>query len=183
VGIILKDMKGKQYTLRLGITLAILALCNFGLNVGAQKPDSSKEKIKLLAVGTTAPDWELSDADGKLQTLTEYRGKVVVLDFWATWCGPCAEVMPQMQKLHEKYKDRGVTVFGVSSWEKSDPAALMKEKHYTYGLLLKGEDIADRYGVGTLPAVYIIGGDGRVVYRHEGVAKDIGSIIKKQLGN
>ena len=50
-----------------------------------------------------------------------------------------------------------------------------------YGLLLKGEDITDRYGVGTLPAVYIIGADGRVVYRHEGVAKDFGSVIKKQL--
>ncbi len=183
VGITLKDMKGRQYILKLGITLIILPFCKFGLNVGAQKSESSKEKTKLLAVGATAPDWELSDADGKLQTLAQYRGKIVVLDFWATWCGPCAEVMPQMQKLHEKYKDRGVTVFGVSSWEKNDPGVLMKEKHYTYGLLLKGEDIADRYGVGTLPAVYIIGADGRVVYRHEGVAKDYGSIIKKQLSD
>jgi len=174
-------MKGRHYTLKLGIALIVLAGCNFGLNVDARNSESPKEKTKLLAVGTTAPDWELSDADGNLQTLAQYRGKVVVLDFWATWCGPCTEVMPQMQKLHEKYKERGVTVFGVSSWEKNDPAAFMKEKRYTYGLLLKGEDIIDRYGVGTLPAVYIIGADGRVVYRHEGVAKDFGSIIKKQL--
>jgi len=167
--------------LRLGIPLVVLALCNFALNAGAQKSEISKEKTRLLAVGTTAPDWELSDADGKFQTLAQYRGKVVVLDFWATWCGPCAEVMPQMQKLHEKYKDKAVVVFGVSSWEKNDPAVLMKEKHYTYGLLLRGEDITDRYGVGTLPAVYIIGADGRIVYRHEGVAKNFGSIIKKEL--
>ena len=168
---------------RLGIALVILALCNFGLNVGAQKSESAKDKLKtkLLAVGATAPDWELSDADGQVQTLAQYRGKIVVLDFWATWCGPCAEMMPQMQKLHEKYKDRGVTVFGVSSWEKNDPTILMKEKHYTYGLLLKGEEITDQYGVGTLPAVYIIGPDGRVIYRHEGVARDFGSIIKNQL--
>src|SRR6266404_7436801 len=165
----------------LGITLVVLAFYNFGLNVGAQKSESLKEKNKLLAVGATAPDWELSGADGKLQSLAQYRGKVVVLDFWATWCGPCTEVMPQMQKLHEKYKDKGVAVFGVSSWEQKDPAAFMKEKRYSYGLLLKGEDIAERYGVATLPAVYIIGADGRVIYRHEGVAKDFGSIIKKQL--
>ena len=176
-----QEMNGRQHRLRLGIALVILACCDFALSVGAQKSENSKEKTKLLAVGSTAPDWELSGADGKLQSLAQYRGKVVVLDFWATWCGPCTEVMPQMQKLHEKYKDRGVAVFGVSSWEQKDPAAFMKEKHYTYGLLLKGEDITDRYGVGTLPAVYIIGADGRVVYRHEGVAKDFGSIIKKQL--
>lgn len=168
--------------LKLGTALVILGLCNFGLDVGAQKSESPKEKTKLLAVGASAPDWELADADGKLQTLAQYRGKIVVLDFWATWCGPCTEIMPQMQKLHEKYKDRGVAVFGVSSWEKNDPGLLMKEKHYTYGLLLKGEDIADRYGVDTLPAVYIIGADGRVVYRHQGVAWDFGSIIKRQLG-
>ena len=64
--------------------------------------------------------------------------------------------MPQMQKLHEKYQDKGVAVFGVSSWEQNDPVAVMTKKNYTYGLLLKGEDITDRYGIGTLPAVYII---------------------------
>src|SRR5437016_789885 len=153
VGITLKDMKGRQYILKLGITLIILPFCKFGLNVGAQKSESSKEKTKLLAVGATAPDWELSDADGKLQTLAQYRGKIVVLDFWATWCGPCAEVMPQMQKLHEKYADKGVVVFGVNSWEKSDPVALMQKKRFTYGLLLKGEDLAEAYKITTLPVV------------------------------
>ena len=166
--------------MRLAIALMILLLCSC-LGVPAQKSENSKEKTGLLEVGANAPDWELNDADGQLQTLAQYRGKIVVLDFWATWCGPCAEVMPQMQKLYEKYKDKGVAVFGVSSWEKNDPVAVMKEKHYTYGLLLRGEDITERYGVGTLPAVYIIGADGRVIYRHEGVTRDFASIIKKQL--
>jgi peroxiredoxin len=163
------------------IVLIVLALFGLVQAVCAQKSEAAKEKTKLLDVGATAPDWELKDSEGKLQTLAQYRGKIVVLDFWATWCGPCAEVMPQMQKLHEKYQDKGVAVFGVSSWEQNDPVALMKKKNYTYGLLLKGEDITDRYGIGILPAVYIIGADGRVIYRHEGLAKDFGGIIKKQL--
>src|SRR5258708_34172469 len=114
VGFTFKNMKGRRYLLRPGIPLVILAFC---LNVSAQKSESSKGNTKLLAVGATAPDWELSDADGKLQTLAQYRGKVVVLDFWATWCGPCTKVMPQIQKLHEKNKDKGVAVFCVSSWD------------------------------------------------------------------
>ena len=76
-----QEMNGRQYRLRLGIALVILACCDFALSVSAQKSESSKEKTKLLAVGSTAPDWELSGADGKLQSLAQYRGKVVVLDF------------------------------------------------------------------------------------------------------
>jgi thiol-disulfide isomerase/thioredoxin len=138
--------------------------------------------MHLLPVGMAAPDWELPDKEGKLHLLSEYRGKVVVLDFWATWCGPCAEVMPRMQKLHEKYADKGVVVFGVNSWEKSDPVALMQKKRFTYGLLLKGEDLAEAYKITTLPVVYIIGDDGRIIYCHEGADdKHLDSLIEKHL--
>jgi thiol-disulfide isomerase/thioredoxin len=135
-----------------------------------------------LPVGATAPDWRLSDSGGKLHTLSEYRGKIVVLDFWATWCGPCKEIMPRMQKLHEKYKDQGVSVFGVNSWENQDPAGFMQQKRYTYGLLLKGEQITEAYKVTTMPAVYMIGADGRIIYSHEGVDdKNLSGLIEKQL--
>jgi len=164
--------------------MIIVALVVSGSVAGSAFSQNSKpkEKIsKLLAVGEIAPEWQLTDAEGKVHSLSEYRGTVVVMDFWATWCGPCAEVMPRMQKLHEKYKDRGVEVFGVNAWEKEDPLTLMRKKHYTYGLLLKGEEIADRYGISLLPVVYIIGADGRILYRHEGVAKDFATVIEKQL--
>ena len=138
--------------------------------------------MKLLPVGETAPNWQLNDADGKLHSLSEYRGKVVVMDFWATWCGPCAEVMPRMQKLHEKFADKGVVVFGVNSWEKSDPIALMQKKRLSYKLLLKGEAISESYKITILPVVYIIGEDGTIIYCHEGVDdKNLASLIEKYL--
>jgi thiol-disulfide isomerase/thioredoxin len=175
---------------RIGIALSILALCSFGPSVVAQGPiivaptpkSSHKDSMKLLPVGETAPDWQLSDAEGNAHSLSEYRGKVVIMDFWATWCGPCAEVMPRMQKLHEKYADRGVVVFGVNSWEKSDPVALMQKKRFGYKLLLKGEEIAAAYKITILPVVYIIGDDGTIIYCHEGVDnKNLTSLIEKYL--
>jgi peroxiredoxin len=149
-----------------------------GGGVGGERP----ARAGLLAVGDLAPDWTLRDGEGREHSLSEYRGRVVILDFWATWCAPCFKVMPRMEKLHRKYGGRGVTVFGVSTFESGDPAAAMKKKDCTYGLLLKGEEIAPAYGVETLPAVCVIGADGRVIYSHAGTDhKNLEAVIEKHL--
>jgi thiol-disulfide isomerase/thioredoxin len=136
--------------------------------------------MKLLEVGETAPDWQLTGAEGQAHSLSSFRGRVVVMDFWATWCLPCAKVMPRMQKLHEKFSNRGVVVFGINSWEKGDAIALMTKKGYSYGLLLNGERIAEAYKVTTLPVVYIVGLDGKIIYCHEGEDhKDLSAVIEK----
>jgi thiol-disulfide isomerase/thioredoxin len=172
---------------RLGGALLLLALLGYGPVVVAQGPifvpppkTLHKQDMNLLDIGVNAPDWQLTDAEGKTHSLSEYRGKVVVMDFWATWCIPCSAVMPRMQKLHEKFAGSGVVVFGVNAWENSDPVGLMKKKGFSYELLLKGEGIAAAYKVTTLPVVYIIGYDGEVIYCHEGVDdKNLSSIIEK----
>jgi peroxiredoxin len=145
------------------------------------RPKPRKEQVmKLLEVGETAPDWQLTGADGEAHSLSSYRGQVVVMDFWATWCLPCAKVMPRMQKLHEKFSNRAVVVFGVNAWENGDAVALMKEKRYSYELLLNGERIAEAYRVTTLPVVYIVGLDGKIIYCHEGEDhKDLSAVIEK----
>jgi thiol-disulfide isomerase/thioredoxin len=137
---------------------------------------------RLLPTGAPAPDWTLLDAGGVKHTLSDYRGRVVVMDFWATWCKPCEKLMPQMQKLHERYAARGVTVFGVNSWEQNDPADLMRRKRLTYTLLLNGEGIAESYGVINLPVVYVIDASGAILYRHEGLGGDeLSRVIEKHL--
>jgi thiol-disulfide isomerase/thioredoxin len=159
------------------VAIFITALVSYG-----QDKDAKKDKPRLLAVGQVAPEWKLNDATGKTHTLSEYRGKVVVMDFWATWCEPCKEVMPRMQKLYEKYQDKDVIVFGVNSWEQKDPIALMGKKRFAYPLLLNGEEIAESYRVTTLPSVYIVGVDGRIIYSFEGVDhKDLAGLIQKYL--
>jgi thiol-disulfide isomerase/thioredoxin len=168
-----------SYALVLGVTIAVLfgAVAAFG-----QDKSPKKEIPKLLPVGEVAPDWTLKDSTGKPRTLSEYRGKVVVMDFWATWCGPCKEVMPRMQKLYEKYQDRDVVILGVDAWEQKDAAAFMQQKKFAYSLLLKGEEIAESYRVTILPSVYVVGVDGRVIYSHVGVDhKDLSDLIEKHL--
>ena len=127
------------------------------------KVESSNRR--LLAVGAAAPDWTLKDAQGRPHRLSDYRGKVVVMDFWAVWCIPCHRAMPALQKLHDELSGRGVVVLGISTFEKGgDPARLMKDRRYTYGLLLEGESIAEAYGVVGLPTIYVVGVDGRIIH-------------------
>jgi len=116
-----------------------------------------------IKVGDLAPDFSLEDPQGKLHNLSDYRGKVVLLDFWATWCGPCRAAMPGMQKLHEKFGEKGLVVLGMNSWENDDPVAFMKDQGFTYQLLLKADEAAAKYMVTGIPTFYLIGPDGRIV--------------------
>ena len=118
-----------------------------------------------------APDWELPGPDGEMQKLSDYRGQVVLMDFWATWCGPCIRAMPSLQGLHEKYADRGLAVIGVNCFERAngpDPIEFKKSRGLSYGLVLKGDDVARQYNVSGIPAFYIIGVDGRIIYSSTG---------------
>ncbi len=133
-----------------------------------EPPRAPRAPAGLLKVGSEAPDWTLKSSTGEAVTLSKLRGKVVFLDFWATWCRPCTAAMPKVQALHKKYKDRPVTIFGVSVWERSDAAAYMKQKKYTYPLLLKGDQVANAYGVRGIPTLYVIGADGKVLYASTG---------------
>ncbi len=125
----------------------------------------------LLAVGSQAPDWTLSDPDGKKYTLSQLKGKPVLMDFWATWCGPCRAAMPGVQRLHEKYKDK-VNIFGVNAWESGDAPKFMASKGYSYTLLLKGDDAAKDYKVTGIPSFYLIGADGKILYAAAGFSPD-----------
>ncbi len=144
-----------------------------GYREQAYKAPKPRQRPGLLAVGSEAPDWTLSAPDGKKVSLKSLRGKVVVLDFWATWCGPCKRAMPGIQKLHRHYKGKPVEIIGVNCWERGDAPAYMKQKKFTYGLLLKGDDVAEAYKVSGIPTFYVIGPDGKIVHRASGFNADL----------
>jgi thiol-disulfide isomerase/thioredoxin len=139
---------------------------------GAEVPEQPRTARARRPVGVPtgdlAPDWTLSDPSGKQHTLSEYRGKVVIMDFWATWCGPCLRAMPGLQALHEKYKDRGVVIFGINCWESGDPEALMTKEGFEYTLLLEGDPVAAMYSVSGIPTFYIVSPEGRIAHHAVG---------------
>jgi cytochrome c biogenesis protein CcmG/thiol:disulfide interchange protein DsbE len=137
-------------------------------NAPGGAPPRNREPAGPLAVGSDAPDFALKDAEGKEHKLADYKGKVVFLDFWATWCPPCREAMPSVQKLHDHFKDKPVAVFGVNMNDRADPVKYMKDKGFTYGCLLKGEKIANNYRVSGIPAFFIIGTDGKILWSGSG---------------
>jgi len=122
----------------------------------------------LLAVGTEAPDFELQSGEGKTVHLKDLRGHVVLIDFWATWHGPCKRAMPGIQELHEHFKDQKVKIFGVSTRERTDriegPIKYMKEQKFTYGLLVEGDDVATAYKVRSVPTFYLIDKKGKIAH-------------------
>jgi thiol-disulfide isomerase/thioredoxin len=142
----------------------------------------------LLPVGTQAPDWKLSSADGGEVALADLKGKVVLIDFWATWCGPCRKAMPGIQSIREKYAPDEVAVLGISTGESegAQPGAFLKKLGFTYPTLLNGETIASAYKASALPTLYILDKEGKIVHAEkgyrEGADAQFVEVIDKALG-
>jgi cytochrome c biogenesis protein CcmG/thiol:disulfide interchange protein DsbE len=117
-------------------------------------------------VGKKAPAFSFTTLEGKKLTNASLKGKVVVLDFWASWCGNCLKASPTMNSLHDKYASKGVVVVGVNALEKKPrPAASEKYKkdHETrYQLVSDGDAAHKKYGVPGLPVIVVIGKDGLI---------------------
>ncbi len=157
--------------------------------VDPPKPPS-RSGSDFLAIGSQAPPWKLKTPAGEEVTLQGLRGKIVLLDFWATWCGPCIRAMPGVQKLYDKFKDRPVAIFGVNCYERdpnAKPAQFFKKKGFTYPLLLGGSSVAGAYKAAGIPTFYLIGPDGKVLLARSGFSpaqdREIEATIEKTLKN
>jgi thiol-disulfide isomerase/thioredoxin/outer membrane lipoprotein-sorting protein len=137
----------------------------------------------LIANGEEAPDFSLQDLGGNAYALSDLSGKVVLLDFWATWCGPCRMEMPEIQKIHDDLKGKGLVVLGVN--DESDVNAVkqfLSDSGYTYPTVRdpKGETYS-AYRISAIPAIYIITKDGKVASSLIGYSPDRGDEIREIL--
>jgi peroxiredoxin len=139
------------------------------LTMSCSKGDGEPKR----AESDLAPFFVLSDSSGKKVDLAEYRGKVVILDFFATWCEPCRILAPDLKAFYEQYKDRGLVVIAVSIDEGIDATKMVKafEKEYglTYVTVIDDGQVKKQYDVFSLPTTVIIDRDGKIRSKHLGI--------------
>lgn len=157
------------------LVVAVLGAA-FGLFVSTKlgtRPDQPVPAGVVVAnVGDPRVDLNLIDLDGRAQRLSEFDGKLVLLNFWASWCGPCREEMPLLDATHKKLASRGLAVVGVAIDDPGAVAEFLKASPVDYPILISAEDDAaalrfgDRKGV--LPYSVLIGRDGKILAQHAG---------------
>lgn len=153
------------FLLAVGFVVGALALQERGLPKGAQ-----------------APDFELTTLDGKTVVLSKLRGKPVLLDFWATWCGPCRRALPHTQELAKKYKDQA-HVLTVNLREAPETVrAFMEKNNYTFPVLMDSDgSVARNYGVTGIPHFVIIDAQGKIYHTQVGYGPGVEKELERKL--
>lgn len=152
---------------------ALLAIAGIVL---ATSPDSPV--LEPRAPGKAAPKFRLDGVDGKKYTNASLKGKVVLVDLWATWCGPCKQAAPTIDKLHAKYAKRGVVVIGASTDDtKAEVLAYRKKHGYKYLFATNGQGLADGLAASGIPFFVVIGKDGKIIAEEVGFSSETETIL------
>ena len=150
---------------------------------------AKEELIKIYGTDLKAKEFTLTNLEGKTLKLSDYRGKIIVLDFWATWCGPCREAMPHMQKIVNNYKGQNVEFFFINTLETAKPAEIQKnvskfiaDNKYDFNVLFDfQEEVAKKYKVQGIPCEIIIDKEGNIISRSVGYDGNLEALIRENL--
>lgn len=126
--------------------------------------------VQSSEVSGPAPDFTLKSNQGKNLKLSEHRGEVILLNFWASWCGPCRQEMPELEKLQARYQDYGFTILGVNVEEDSSKAdGVLRKTPVSFPILYDTSNkVSKVYDVRAMPSTVMIDRDGNMRYLHKG---------------
>ena len=158
-------MRGKVFLCCLSVIL-ILLVNLFDIVEGGEDDLLSKIRINPIKGDKRAPDFCLKDLMGKKVELKQFKGKLVFLNFWATWCSPCKEEMPGMEALYQQFKEKNFILLAISvDYEGVKPVQeFIKKHHYTFPVLIDPKcEVLDLFQVKEIPTTFIINKKGRMV--------------------
>lgn len=164
----------------------LLLFIAFGLfAVACSKTDSTPPAGSSAELNSVAPDFTLKDLTGRNISLSDYRGKVVLLEFWATWCPPCKASVPALIALKQKYEQKGFVVLGLSIDTDSDALEQVRKfsiaHNITYPVLLANEATPKTYNVISIPTSFLIGKDGKIVDIYKGYSDEFSNRVSSQI--
>jgi peroxiredoxin len=166
--------RGKR--LGVAVTAIVVVAGLYLVNRAWIAPVASRSTATRVQKHPMAPNFSLRDLNGNKLDLADYKGKVVLLDFWATWCGPCRIEIPGFVELQDRYRNRGLAVIGVLTQDDpSNVPAFYQEFKMNYSVALGDDDgkVAGLYDCCFgLPTTFVIGRDGRIYAKHEGAVPD-----------
>ena len=159
-----------------GITLLILASTAAGFYLYRyhhSQADQQEQAVQPVLTGTIRPEFSLPDINGKMRHVSEWDGQVIALNFWATWCPPCMQEIPEFVALQDKYGKQGLQFVGIALQNAQEVSGFVKSKGINYPVLVGNLDVvnlAERLGddTGTLPYTVIIGRDKRISFIKNG---------------
>jgi len=131
----------------------------------------------LTSCKSSYGDFKLMDLDGNEMSLSDFAGKIVVLNFWATWCSPCRVEIPYFIEVYNKYKDKGVQFIGVSNEDVSTLKSFAEDYNINYPILIDNAGVGGEWGIRAIPTTFILNKDGKVIF------KNIGMMTREQLEN
>lgn len=148
----------------------LVALFAVAMVHAMDKEETNTQKTGI-EVGNKAPDFELKTLTGDTVKLSDYKGKKVMLNFWATWCPPCKAEMPEMQKYYESNKEN-VEILAVNMDTNNDVAGFVKNGGYTFPILLdEKNDVNKDYGIVSIPTTFFIDEQGVITHKINGQMK------------
>ncbi len=145
---------------------------------------SSESGTVAPVIGAKAPDFTLKDINGKTLTLRDLKGKVVLLEFWATWCPPCRRSIPEMEALSRKYFNRDVVLVGVNvdGGDSFDAVKnFVNQYNMTYTVVVDNGDASRKYQVSSIPAIFLLDKDQKIVKRYLGFSPGLGEELSRQI--
>jgi thiol-disulfide isomerase/thioredoxin len=162
-------------TLRNSLPWAVLMIAALVITY-TWAPSTGNKELVPVERRTAAVNFKLTDSDGKEVQLADYKDKVVLLNFWATWCGPCEVEIPWFKEFEQTYKDKGFAVLGISEDDSGWPTvrAYIESRKMNYRIMLDQQNLPSPYKeIQALPTTYLIDREGRVAGMHTGlVSKD-----------